>query len=252
MKTILLIYFIFLCFFVNPVRYLLHRARSILFWRIIYLLITIPIISGLSNGVNAQKNADIGIFLGGSYYLGDINPSLQFYSTKPAFGGIFRYNINCRYSVRGSIIIGILSGNDQDFNSQYQKIRNHKFTTTVSDYTAEFEFNYLPYITANEKYVYSTYVSAGFTFLIASKTSNIYQVAIPFGVGFKFNLTNRLSAGLQWSFRRTFYDGLDQLYVNFDRNGKQQNYIHNSDWYSFAGVFITYKLYHGELCPAYW
>ena len=57
--------------------------------------------------IRAQEfpNADIGIQLGGGFYLGDIN-KVPFKGTRPAVGAFYRHNINVRYSVRPCCLLG--------------------------------------------------------------------------------------------------------------------------------------------------
>ena len=44
--------------------------------------------------MQAQKTNEIGIFLGGSYYIGDLNPTGHLNSlTRPAAGLVYRHNV---------------------------------------------------------------------------------------------------------------------------------------------------------------
>ena len=44
-----------------------------------------------------KKSVELGVFLGGSYYIGDLNPIRHFDQfTKPAGGLVCRYNFNPR------------------------------------------------------------------------------------------------------------------------------------------------------------
>ena len=207
---------------------------------------------GSIHTVSAQKNWDLGIFLGTSYYLGDLNNSKQFHHPHFAYGGILRYNFGPRWSLRGSILGGGISGDDLDFDYKYQRYRKYDFFTPIVDITVQGELNFLPYRIDDERNNYSPYVHAGGTFLIASYAIQPYQFAIPFGVGFKFNLFPKTGMGIEWSFRKTFTDGLDKvgwskhLPTTSKENSylmkKQTGYFHQRDWYSFLGIFITYKL----------
>ena len=69
-----------------------------------------------------------------------------------------------------------------------------------------------------------------------------------FGAGFKYNLTVKLGAGFDWSFRKTFNDSFDGI----NNPGENNMFFHNKDWYSLVQVFITYKIFDWrEDCPAY-
>ena len=202
--------------------------------------------------VLAQKKIDIGVFSGGSYYLGDINPSQQFYSPSLSLGGFIRFNLNKRHSIRGNIFYGGIKGSDLDFNNNYQNLRGSSFKSSIVDLSFLFEFNFLPYKTAEEKKNYSTYLVSGlgYAFLVGS-ASSFPVLTLPFGVGFKLNLNKKLSTGIEWSFRKTFNDKIDGL-ENLS-NTVYRSFIHNNDWFSFAGIFICYKIFRiSEDCPAYY
>jgi hypothetical protein len=52
------------------------------------------------------QDIDVGVFVGGSYYLGELNPGRQFLFTRPAYGGLVRFNINERFAIRGQLLRG--------------------------------------------------------------------------------------------------------------------------------------------------
>jgi hypothetical protein len=209
---------------------------------LILLLFTIP--------ATAQRNADIGIYGGSSFYLGDLNPTVPFKDNSYSFGGIYRYNINKRYAIRGNLYYANIKGSD--FNNKYPQFQQKSFSTNLLDAAVQFEFNYLPYLPTKNKYDFSTYLSAGlgYSSIMGSNVNANSHPTIPFGIGFKINITNRLSAGSEWTFRKTFNDNVDGLSSVTDP--LQSSTIHNNDWYSFFGLFITYKFFKfAENCPVY-
>lgn len=210
----------------------------------------------------AQKNFDLGLFGGTSYYLGDLNASQQFYHAHIAYGALMRHNLNSRWALRASLYGGGLSGSDLGSKFKYQNYRKFSFYTQVVELTGQIELNFLPYKIGDKKYKYTPYVNIGGTFFIAPYAIQPFQPAIPFGVGFKYNLLPRMGIGLEWSFRKTFTDGIDK--VVGDKNlpttsvensylfNKQTGYFHQRDWYSFCGLFITYQFQSsGVDCNAY-
>lgn len=216
-------------------------------------IIIIAVFSGIIIGAKAQKKVDLGFFGGGSYYLGDINQSKQFYSLSYAFGGLYRYNINPRYSIRGSAYYGNLQADDLDFNNRFQQSRDTRFSGTVLDVTLQFEFNFMPYSTFGKSGEYTVYTTGGIglAFINTSNLAPTYKLVIPFGVGVKVNLGKKMGIGIEWGVRKMFYDELDG-YAN-PVDPEYRSFIHNYDWYSIAGISFTYKIYSGlEDCPAYW
>ncbi len=194
----------------------------------------------------AQLYSDYGLIGGISYYNGEINPTRQFYSPSLAFGGFFRLNINKRYAVRISGLYANLSGSDNDFPERTLSDRTPvSFTKSLMDFCGQVEFNFLPYITGEESLLNSVYVAGGLGYSLLLGSSN--SIVIPFGVGYKINLTKRLSAGAEWSFRKTFIDDIDDV-----PNLLDNTLVNNNDWYSFIGLFISYKFVKfAAECPAY-
>ena len=52
---------------------------------------------------SAQDRLELGLMAGGSYYLGDMNPSQQFKMTRPAAAFFGRYMANDRIAFRGQV-----------------------------------------------------------------------------------------------------------------------------------------------------
>lgn len=204
--------------------------------------------------VTAQNN-EIGLLLGGTYYQGDINTSKLFQSPFVAGGILYRHNFSTRYSLRGSIFMGKLIANDANSNYIYQQIRNHSFSSTIVDYTLQCEFNFFEYLPNDPDFNSTPYVSTGLTFVIAGSTPKPYQIAIPMGIGFKYSYSPRISTGIEWTYRKTFTDYIDSTigYEESGYKGRQEGYSHDNDWYSFIGIFLSYKfsLAKEGVCPAY-
>jgi len=193
-----------------------------------YIFFLLLILSFFIAESRAQRFTDYGLLGGVTYYNGEINPTRQFYSPSPAFGGFFRVNINKRYAIRISGLYGELKGSD-----------------TVMDFCGQLEFNFMPYITGENHFLNSVYVAGGLGCALFLGSSN--SLTIPFGVGFKINLTKRLSTGAEWSFRKTFINDIDNI-----PNLLDHTLVNNNDWYSFFGLFISYKfIKFAADCPAY-
>ena len=217
----------------------LERMKKYLF-SIVFVLIVIHPHS------EAQRFTDYGLIGGVSYYNGEINPTKQFYSPSPSLGGFFRVNINKRYAVRLSGIYANLRGSDNDFPNRSLTDRPPvTFTNTLMDFSSQLEFNFVPYITGEEKFINSVYIAGGIGYSLFLGSSN--SLTIPFGIGFKINLTKRLSAGAEWAFRKTFIDDIDEV-----TNLLSNTPFNNNDWYSFFGLFISYKFVKFAAdCPVY-
>jgi len=207
----------------------------------------------LSLSAAGQRSADYGIYGGVTSYLGDINPNRLFYRPLPAGGLFYRYNLNPRQSLRANILLGGLQGYDRDFNNRFQLERDSSFSgTIIGELSGQFEFNFLPYSTQGKRWNLTPYLSAGAGLVIIRDDSLIFKPVIPFSLGFKVNIAKNLGLEVEYGFRKTFYDNFDGLTENIDPVHKKKIWLHNNDWYSFAGISFTWKIYNKLVgCPAF-
>ena len=194
---------------------------------------------------------DAGVFGGTSYYIGDINPRRQFYKPELSLGVMLKQNVTEHHSFRMNVFWGQLTGDDLDFTNKYQQMRAHSFETVLLDCHAGFEFNFKPYIVKRQTRTHSTYIFAAVGYsLILSTTADIAgnHVTVPFGAGFKYRFNDWVTLGCEWGMRKTFNDTIDGLL----NHGTEGSYAatHNNDWYSFAGVYLTFRVFQkGFKCP---
>ena len=100
-----------------------------------------------------------------------------------------------------------------------------------------------------------------------------YGLSIPFGLGVKFSISDYVCLGVEWGFRKTFTDYIDDISKNYVEHGTMINWAgelaaaaadrtheldgyedfyhsHNlsrgnpqtKDWYNFFGITLTTKL----------
>jgi hypothetical protein len=199
----------------------------------------------------SQSKIDMGLAIGGSYYNGDINPAQVFYSPGINLGITSRYNINMRHVIKFEADYVRLSARDADFSDDYQRQRNASFATPAFDFALQFEFNFLPLKFKSQKSTFSPFVSSGIAMDIASKSENkSLMFSLPFALGARFSVGKYWSTGIQWNFRKLFNDKIDGVENEVPNNLKSS--FHNNDWFSFANIFLTYKLFTTKQeCPAY-
>jgi hypothetical protein len=211
----------------------------------------------LSLSVSGQRSADYGINGGVTSYLGDINTNRLFYRPLPAAGLFYRFNLNQRQSIRANILLGGLQANDLDFNNNFQQTRSQSFSGPVAEGAVQFEFNFLPYSTQGKRWNYTPYIAAGIGMAYLNTSSSNtpindkpFQPIIPFSLGFKINIYKNLGIEAEYGFRKTFYDKFDGLKDNVDPH--HEAWLHNNDWYSFAGIAFTWKIYNKLVgCPSF-
>lgn len=188
--------------------------------------------------IKAQEfyHNEIGVFLGGSYYLGDLNPSTHFLETKFAGGIVYRYNITPRWSFKVSALIGELEASDA--RSKANVDRNLSFKSYIFDFSPQIEFNFLQYIIGDKKHFISPYIFVGASLFnfnpkaelngtwyplqplgtegqgttgSTKKNYALTSIAIPFGLGLKYSPAKFISLGLEWGIRKTFTDYIDDV-----------------------------------------
>ncbi len=213
----------------------------------------------LSIDISAQtQRHEFGFAAGGSYYLGDINHLKQFYKVQPAFGILYRYTQNDFIAVKAQVLRLTLAADDADFSYQYQTVRNASFKTNLIETSGTCEYHFLPY-NPSEGFKFAPYISAGIALNYADNLNNLtYFMAIPFGGGVKAALGKRFTLNVEWLFRNTMSDNLDDLKgneANVDyplHSSKQVTSINTNDWYSVAQFSLTYSFSTKKVwCPAY-
>lgn len=205
--------------------------------------------------LSGQSKAEIGAFLGASYYHGDMNKSKVLYAPSIAAGALVKYNFSHHFAATLKGMYGKLKASDADFQNLENQLRNESFTANVIDLSLQFEFNFLPYtssgyIKKNDER-FTPYVSLGIggNFILGSADFE-NPITIPFGLGIKYNIFERLTLGVEWSYTKTFNDNIDGV-VNV-QDLSNTPVIHNDDWYSFCGFVLSYKLFRDKIdCPTY-
>ena len=213
---------------------------------------------------NAQKTAELGIMLGRSYYLGEVNPKTHWGNGVGSFsyGALLRYNLNERYSLKFGLNRAKLVGVDVDSDLLFNKARKAEFNTKLTELTANIEFNFLPYKLGNKDKPFSPYLFSGFSYYWYNPETNINGkevvtaeantdrgIAFAFGPGIKLNMGRKMSLNFEWGFRKTFTDHLDGL-PNLSDGIIEQGKDYNNDWYAIMGFMLTYKITNEGPCPA--
>lgn len=213
-----------------------------------------------TSSLNAQDRLEIGGFAGASYYVGDLNPGMPFREPHLALGGLLRYAMTDRWAAKASVTMGDISGTYSSDRTLYPNDQGapYTFRRTLVDMAGMFEFNFLsydhPFITKTR---FTPYITAGLATCLYNRTEvqngqtdnrKVFILSLPFGAGVKYKLTNWIRVGAEWTMRKTFTDDLD---VNGSTSGIDpsdpfgfglKSNSHNNDWYSFAGVSVSFNL----------
>jgi len=202
-------------------------------------LIIILVIAGMT--MQAQKTLEVGLFGGGSYYIGDLNPGTHFLMTKPAYGLVARLNLDPRWTVKLSGYQGEIAGDDNISDAALN--RDLKFDSKVTDISAVIEFNFFNYITGSTRNFIAPYIFGGIGYFIYNPKSDgialrdlgtegqnvgfngrsrytTSQFSLPFGFGFKYSLNKKLGIAVEWGLRKTFTDYIDDVSTTYYLDGE--------------------------------
>lgn len=198
----------------------------------------------------AQPYHEGGFTTGVSSYYGDINNTTLFYNPSFTYGALYKRVLNQREGIRFNVNYAQFRGADSDFGNLFQKSRNATFSASLIDMNLGYEVNFLPFKFNPRWNTISAFMvgGIGWEYILNGKSSSHF--AIPFGVGVKYALSYKVAVGTEVTFRKTFSDKIDG--VENSGLSSEKSSLSNTDWYSFSGFFITFRLFdHSGKCPVY-
>lgn len=223
----------------------------------IFLPILLIIMSLYSMQIIAQDDYkyEIGGMAGINFYMGDANKTKYFNDIGPVFGGVFRYNVDLRWSIKTNLLMGHVSGDTKHSKNAFPFGEQKSFKRMFWDAGAQIEFNFFNY---SDQFAYlgakrfSPYVFTGIGLTVGSGKKTFFDANIPFGIGAKYKLKERLNIGFEFSFRKLFSDSFDVT----DRGGFQldspygieSGAFKNKDWYSLTMLSVTWN-FGSRPCP---
>lgn len=211
-------------------------------FRLLFLLI--------SCSVNAQIH-ELGVFLGGSNYIGDVGRTTYIRPNEPAFGVLYKWNKSPRHSYRISYTQSKITANDLDSKDSGRNQRGYYFENNIKELSLDLEFNFFDFDLHAGRTKLTPYVYSGISYfkfdelsLISEeivKTTDTSAFAIPMALGIKSNVTPSIVLALEVGARFTLTDNLDGSNPKDESLAKFGN-INNNDWYVFSGITLTYTL----------
>ena len=77
---------------------------------------------------------EVGVFAGGSNFIGDVGATNYISPNSPAFGGIFKWNRSPRHAWRLSVTFTELEGIDADSDDPRRIERDYEFQNNILEY----------------------------------------------------------------------------------------------------------------------
>jgi hypothetical protein len=186
---------------------------------------------------HAQRSGDFGLLGGVTYYMGDLNPSMPFRLSKPAFGLMYRQNFNTRISLRAHAIRGKIAGSDSV--SGVNPERDLNFETKITEAGVQLEINFYEFFIGSKQHPITPYIFGGAAVFFFKpygnvngantelqplategqgsalypdrKIYNLYSFSMPFGLGVKYSIGKLVGIGAEWGMRKTLTDYIDDV-----------------------------------------
>lgn len=206
---------------------------------------------------------EVGAFLGGGNYIGDIGATYFVYPENPAFGLVYKWNRTTRYSLRANAMIMNIKKSDYSPADFARFNRRYRFENQIMEFSAGVEINFYDFnLHGNDKKIAPyLFLGAGFIrydlFYHEPNTLDTIKygkgggITLPAIIGSKVNVSPFVVMGLEVGVRYTLTDNLDGSAPEAEdslTNDLKFGNLNNNDWYVFTGLTISFTF--GDL-PCY-
>jgi len=203
-------------------------------------------------GLTAEAQIhEIGVFLGGSNYIGEIGKTNFIAPNEGAFGILYKWNKSPRHSWRISYTQSKITGNDKNSTVPARKLRGYNFENSIKEVSLGLEFDFFDFNLHDSKPKFTPYVYSGLSYIRydglyflngGAKIDDAFgTLAIPMTIGIKTKLRDHIIIGFEAGARYSFKDDLDGSYPsNAKYDSLKFGNINSNDWYVFTGFTLTY------------
>jgi len=215
-----------------------------------------------------SQNNEIGIFLGGANYIGDVGPSTYISpfsynaSTNYVGGIIFRKNFNDRISARAKFNYAKIGSSDNwPQTADYRQQRGNYFKNRIVEFGLGIDFNFIEFDVYESSLQMTPYVSTGISVfgydqlrygiseVEATQYGDASSISIPITMGYKIKPLKDFIIAFEITANYSFTDNIDGSYPVGKLLESSQNFgsTLSKDWYIFSGITITY-LFGNKKC----
>lgn len=214
---------------------------------IFLVIITILSTQSLFSQIN-----EIGLFAGGSNFIGDVQYTQYLAPNNTAFGVVYKWNKHTRYAFRASLLYATLEGNDYKSDINARLKRDFSFTNNIFEASAGVEFNFVPYDLHKMNKQFTPYMYSGLSYFTYENLYFDYQsnvalqysgsrknsIAIPMVLGVKGSIARNWILGIEAGARYTFTNNLDGSFP--EPTQYKFGNLNSDDWYVFTGITLTF------------
>ena len=227
--------------------------------------------------ISYAQRYEIGLFAGGNNIIGDVSSKSYVEPTGLTLGGVFKWNVNERLALRGNLYGSIVNQKIENSWFPYDNDMSNKFGSSntfgvitidavaewnVFDYDLRKKKSHTPYmyigvggVIYNPVVHYSSSLKSN-TDVELYTSGNVIgaTVSIPFGLGYKYAVSEKMVLAVDFGFRYTFSDNLDGSNYDGDKRvyptTKPEDYnktetikvgnLNSNDWLTTIGLTLTY------------
>jgi OmpA-OmpF porin, OOP family len=206
-----------------------------------------------------HNGLEVGLLGGAIVYTGDAHCEkfLLKNGLSLAGGAFLRYYLSDRISLRANMLGGQIKGDDRNYPGIEHGTRNFKFTSNVFDAALMLDiepWGAKRYSRGTFRRIFSPYLSIGAGFVNTKPTTDYNEAnnpllatqiaadkantkfthfSIPFGLGWRYDLSERLTIGAEAFYRIPFTDYLDGISKSGNPDAK--------DWYETGTINLGYR-----------
>ncbi|MCX6323992.1 MAG: DUF6089 family protein [Sphingobacteriales bacterium] len=189
-----------------------------------------------------EHQGEFGVTVGAAHYFGDLNTRAGLNRPKPAVGIFFRKQFGNYVGLRIAGRYAQVGYSDVYSKNDYQRTRNLSFNSNLFELAVQGDFNFFKYIPNDPDHSFTPYVTLGlglFTYdpyayyngekvflrplgtegqtggFEGRKEYNTMAVCIPFGVGIKYSINEKMNLSIEVCQRFTTTDYLDDVSTTF-------------------------------------
>ena len=204
---------------------------------------TIGVTSADAQYQSTVQEGEFGISVGAAHYFGDLNTRSKLNRPKPALGLFFRKQFGNYIGLRVAAHYARLGFSDVYNTNEFQKRRNLSFNSNIWELSLQGDFNFFRFVPGDPDFRFTPYITLGagvfsydpyayyqgqkvFLRPLGTEGQGYAQypdrkpygtmaLCIPFGVGIKYNVSERINIGFEVVHRFTNTDYLDDVSTSF-------------------------------------
>ena len=186
----------------------------------------------------------------GTGYIGDINPTNPFYFKNIGLSTSAKYNFNSTLGVHLAYSNLQINGADRDNSNPFHQQRNLSFNNNLSEIALIGEFNFFRYTPGHHINVYTPYITLGVATVFhdpyilyndnkvmlrdllleadaegQSIVSKKMAMAIPIGMGLKYNIKGPWTLAADISYRTVLNDQIDNVSQYYNNLAPLDHYL---------------------------